>query len=161
MRLGILSDTHNRQGPTQAALDVLRERQISWVLHCGDIEDPEMIALFAGFRAHFVYGNCDSDRQGLRRAIEASGARLHEPFGDLELAGRKLAWMHGDDKRLMRDVEHSGHFDYLFYGHTHVAGHHRTGPTQVINPGALHRAAVKTFVILDLATGQLESIAVD
>jgi putative phosphoesterase len=161
MRIGILSDTHGRQRTTEAALDVLRERNITTVLHCGDIDDTNTVGLFRGFTAHFVFGNCDWDREGLRRAAEEIGATLHEPFGHLELGGVKIAFLHGDDGRLLRDVEQSGAFDFLFYGHTHHAEEHRTGPTRVVNPGALHRARPKTFVILDLASGVLESVAVE
>src|SRR5437868_2638573 len=145
MRIAILSDTHGRTETEAKALAVLRERGIDTVIHCGDIDDADTVRLFADFTAHFVYGNCDAwDRDGLRRAIRTIGATLHEPFGDLELEGKKIAFLHGDDQRLLHDVEHSEHFDYLFYGHTHQAAERRTGPTRVINPGALHRARPKT-----------------
>jgi hypothetical protein len=68
--------------------------------------------------------------------------------------------MHGDDKSLLHEVEASGQFDYLFHGHTHVAAERRTGPTRIINPGALHRAKPKTFVVLDPASGAIESISI-
>ena len=42
-----------------------------------------------------------------------------------------------------------------------VAGEHRSGKTRVINPGALFRARPKSFVILDVESGQLESVIVD
>ena len=76
----------------------------------------------------------------------------------MELAGRKIAFLHGHEKGRIREVENSGYFDYLFYGHTHVAKEHLTGPTRVINPGALHRANPKTFIIVDLVNGEIESI---
>jgi len=160
MRIGIVSDTHGRNHNVSKALDLLRQQGVTTVIHCGDIEDPDTIPLFAGLAAHFVFGNCDWDQEPLRQAIAAAGARLHEPFGNLELAGKKLAFLHGHNHGLKRDVENSGHFDYLFYGHTHQAEEHRTGPTRVINPGALHRANPKTFVILDLATDTVESLAI-
>jgi putative phosphoesterase len=162
MQIAILSDTHSRHATVAGALQLLRERQIDVVIHCGDIEDADTVRQFAGFTAHFVYGNCDAwNRAELRQTMEHTGATLHEPFGNLELDGVKLAFLHGDDHRLLRDVEQSGHFDFLFYGHTHQAKEHRTGPTRVVNPGALHRARPKTFVILDLAKRTLESIIVD
>jgi putative phosphoesterase len=161
MRIGILSDTHGRQRTAAAALRILRERGITTVLHCGDIDDTDTVQLFEGFAAHFVFGNCDWDRAGLRRAAAEIGATLQEPFGHLELEGVKIAFLHGDDGRLLRDVEQSGAFDFLFYGHTHEAEEHRTGPTRVVNPGALHRARTKTFVILDLADRTLESVVVE
>jgi predicted phosphodiesterase len=48
--------------------------------------------------------------------------------------------------------------DFLFYGHTHVAAERQNGGVRVINPGALYRARIKTFVILDTKTGHCESI---
>jgi putative phosphoesterase len=160
MRIGIVSDSHGRNHTVQKVVDLLRQQGITTVIHCGDIEDPETIPLFAGFTAHFVFGNCDYDQGPLRRAIADLGATLHEPFGNLELEGKKLAFLHGHDFALKRDVENSGHFDYLFYGHTHHAEEHRIGPTRVINPGALHRANPRTFLILDLATDSAESVTV-
>ncbi len=161
MRIGVVSDTHSRLGTALRAAALLRDRGVTTVLHCGDIEDPGAVEPFAGFDAHFVFGNCDHDRDGIRKAVAALGLTLHEPFGDLELAGSRVAFLHGDDARLLRDLEDSGHFHYLFYGHTHRAEEHRTGPTRVINPGALHRARPKTFLVLDPATGEAESVEVD
>jgi putative phosphoesterase len=161
MRIGIVSDTHSRIKTIANAVALLRSRDITTVLHCGDIEDPAAAGLFAGLDVHFVFGNCDDDRPAIRKAIVANGLSLHEPFGHLELAGVKLAFLHGDDAALRRDVENSGHFDYLFYGHTHQLSEHRTGPTRVINPGALHRARPKTFLVLDLSTGETETVEVE
>jgi putative phosphoesterase len=160
MRIGIVSDTHSRYGTVEKALALLRQRDVACVLHCGDIEDVATVRLFLGIPTHFVFGNCDHDRTELREAIRVCGATLHEPFGDLELAGRKVAFIHSDDKRLFHDLERSDHFDYLFYGHTHHAEEHRAGKTRVINPGALHRARPKTFVVLDPEKGELEWIEV-
>ena len=160
MRIGILSDTHSRHATVRTALQLLRDRGIGFVLHCGDIEDAETVELFRGFTAHFVFGNCDWERDSLRNAVVGIGATLHEPFGNLEQDGVKIAFLHGDDKRLLSDVEHSDYFDFLFYGHTHQPAEHRTGTTRVINPGALHRARPKTLVVLDLATGAIESVRV-
>src|SRR5262245_28948810 len=156
MKIAILSDTHSRYATVEKALGLIRRRKLECVLHCGDIEDGETVRLFRDFPTHFVFGNCDYDREELRQAMAEIGATVQEPFGHLELGGVKIAWMHGDDKGLMHDVEHSGHFDFLFYGHTHRMEEHRTGPTRVINPGALHRAQPKTFLLLELPSGKME-----
>ena len=161
MQIGILSDTHGRHDTVQKALDLLQERHIDFVLHCGDIDDTETVQLFRGFTTHFVFGNCDWDKPALRQAIEDTGATLHEPFGDLALDGVRIAWTHGDDKNLFHDLRRSGQFNYLFYGHTHQAEQHESGETLVVNPGALHRARAKTFVVLDLDTERLASVVVD
>jgi putative phosphoesterase len=161
MRIGIVSDTHSRYETIRKTVHLLQEHEVSCVLHCGDIEDEETVRLFSALPMHFVFGNCDDARDRLRAVMQECGATIQEPFGHIELEGIKIAFIHGDDKRLFRDVEHSGHFDFLFYGHTHQAETHRTGPTRVINPGALHRARPKTFVLLDLPSGDLQSIVVE
>ncbi len=161
MRIGVVSDSHGRRLAMSLALTELRERNITTVLHCGDIDDAETVGLFRGFTSHFVFGNCDIDKEELRAAIADIGGTLHDHFGSIELEGVKIAFLHGDDHRMMRDVEQSGYYDFLFYGHTHQAEEHHTGPTRVINPGALHRARPKTFIMLDLANGEVESVAVN
>jgi putative phosphoesterase len=161
MRIGVVSDSHGRRLAMTLALTELRERGVTTVLHCGDIDDAETVALFRGFTSHFVFGNCDIDKEALRATIADIGGTLHDHFGSVELGGVKIAFLHGDDQRMMRDVERSGYYDFLFYGHTHQAEEHRTGPTRVINPGALHRARPKTFVVLDLDSREVESVTVE
>ncbi|MCI0455612.1 MAG: metallophosphatase family protein, partial [Gemmataceae bacterium] len=111
---------------------------------------------------HFVYGNCDVVyKTSLRQAAADAGMTLHKPYGSLELVGKKVAFIHGDDSKLLHELEQSDEYDYLFYGHTHRAEEHRTGRTRVINPGALHRAQPKTFIVLDLDGGEVESVVVE
>jgi putative phosphoesterase len=159
MRIAILSDTHSRYATIETALELVGRHKVDLLLHCGDIEDAEAVWLFPP-NTHFVFGNCDHERASLRQAVHGIGATLHEPLGRLELGGAKIAWMHGDDHGLMRLVEQSGEYDYLFYGHTHVAAERRTGDTRVINPGALHRVREKTFLVLDVERGATETVVV-
>jgi putative phosphoesterase len=161
MTIAILSDTHNQVERVRRVLDVLRQRGVRTVLHCGDIEESPVVELFAGFDAHFVFGNCDHDRDALAESMESVGAKLHENFGHLEVEGKKLAFVHGDDQRLLGDLERAGCYDYLFHGHTHIRADRRSGTTRVINPGALYRARVKTFLLLDPATGAAETVEVE
>jgi putative phosphoesterase len=159
MKIAVMSDTHSRTATVEAALSLIAPYRVECILHCGDIEDPETVLLFPR-KTHFVLGNCDMDRQGIEAAVQQIGATLHEPFAHLDLDGTAIAFLHGDDKRLLHDLEVSGAFEFLFHGHTHMAREHRTGRTRVINPGALHRARPKSLVILDLQTGQIESLNV-
>lgn len=161
MKIAIISDTHSRYQTVETVLGILQQRQINLVLHCGDIEDAETVWLFHGLTAHFVFGNCDLDRAAIRQAVFGIGEKLHEPFGRLELDGVRIGWTHGDDRRLLQHLGEADEFDYVFYGHTHHAEQHRCGRTLVVNPGALHRARPRSFVILDLASGELESVTVE
>lgn len=160
MLIGVLSDTHGRADTVAKALAEFRARGVELLIHCGDIDDAETVAAFAGWTVHFVYGNCDGDRHGIKRAIEAIGGTLHDPFGHLELAGKQIAWLHGDKPGLKDDLEGSGYYDYLFYGHTHVAAQQAVGKTMVINPGALFRTSSKSCLVVNLATGDCETILI-
>jgi len=160
MRIAILSDTHSRYHTIEAALQLVEQHRVELILHCGDIDDSEAVWLFPP-NTHFVFGNCDLEPAAIRQAIHGIGATLHEPFGRLELDGSSIAWLHGDDRALMHSLEQSGDFDYLFYGHTHVADERRTERTRVINPGALHRVRQKMLLVLDLESGETQTVVVE
>ena len=108
--------------------------------------------MFEEFPTSFVFGNVDSDLAAIRQAIEKSGNRCCGRLCEVELEGRRIGMQHGDDARSLRSLEQSGHYDLLFYGHTHLAEQHSTGPTLVVNPGALHRARTKSLALIDLST---------
>jgi putative phosphoesterase len=56
---------------------------------------------------------------------------------------------------------HRPPLDYVFHGHTHRRDDYREAGMRIINPGALHRAAVKTVALLDLSTDDLRFIEVN
>jgi putative phosphoesterase len=160
MKLGILSDTHDRFDTVRLALEQFRQRSVEMILHCGDIESADTVRLFAGTPTHFVFGNCDWQPEKLRYAIAEVGATLHEPFGELEVCDKKIGFVHSHIRALFQELQSADRFDYLFYGHTHVAEQHQVGKTLVVNPGALQRARDKTCAVLDVTTGDLETIPV-
>ncbi len=160
MRIGIISDTHDRLEIVADAVRLLGEQQVELILHCGDIETPETVALFRPIPTHFVYGNWDKERPKLATAIREIGGHAYESFGALELVGKRIAWVHSHERHQLYELEHCNYFDYVFYGHTHVREQHRTGKTLVANPGALFRANPKTCVVLDLVTGELRPIII-
>jgi uncharacterized protein len=159
MLIAVISDTHSRVSSVQAALRIMAERKVELILHCGDICDGDTVRLFPA-HTHFVFGNCDYDRADTEQAVADIGATLHGAWGHLESAGQSLAFTHGDDAALLDDLVHAD-FDFVFHGHTHIAKEHRVGKTRVINPGALQRVAVRTFVLLELPSGVVESVTVD
>jgi putative phosphoesterase len=160
MKIGILSDTHDQTASLTRALDLLRAEGVSLLLHCGDIENADTVAAFAGWDVHFVYGNCDWDKSGLARAMDAIGATNHKRYGHLECEGVTLGWTHGDDADLLHDLIASGAYDFIFHGHTHVAGERQSGRTRILNPGAFTRVSQKSVLILDLPAGKLQWLSV-
>ncbi|MCU0704085.1 MAG: YfcE family phosphodiesterase [Fimbriiglobus sp.] len=160
MRIGIVSDTHDRSEAVSEAVRLLAEQGVELILHCGDIESPATVLLFKPVPTHFVFGNWDKDRAKLSAAIRSIGGHVNESFGAIELAGKRIAWTHSHERHQLHQLERADYFDYVFYGHTHVREQHRTGKTVVANPGALFRANPKTCCVLDVISGEIKPILV-
>ena len=77
MRIGVVSDTHDRSEAVAEAVRLLGEQKVDLILHCGDIESPETVALFKPIPTHFVFGNWDKDKAKLTAAIKRH--RRHVP----------------------------------------------------------------------------------
>ena len=160
MRIGVVSDTHDRQEAVAEAVRLLLEQQVELILHCGDIESPDTVRVFKSVPTHFVFGNWDKDKSRLAAAIKEIGGTHYDSFGFLTLSEKRIAWVHSHERHQLRQLENADYFDYVFYGHTHVREQHRTGRTLVANPGALFRANPKTCIVLDLRTGEIKPIIV-
>lgn len=150
MRIGIVSDSHGQVEFTRRAVRMLESCEVEHVVHCGDIGSLDIIPLLAAWPTHWVFGNVDVDRAAMRKAIERQGQTCYGNFGSLELAGAKIAFLHGDDAARLRCEAASGQWDMICYGHTHVARQHREGRTLLLNPGALYRAAQHTLALVEL-----------
>src|SRR5262245_57770997 len=115
MRIGVISDTHGHVANTLAAVRMLESLEVHAVLHCGDICSVAIPSLLTGWPAHFVFGNCDRDFDELRAAIEKQGMACYGWFGNLELAGRRIALLHSHDALLFQQVCKSGDYDLVCY----------------------------------------------
>lgn len=151
MLIGIISDTHGDVHGTRLAVRVFMSLGVDIVLHCGDIGSAEVVPLFSARPTHFVLGNVD--RGGpLREAIQAAGQTCHERFGTLEIEGRRIALLHGDDQAVLRETVRSGRWDLVCHGHTHSASQSRHAETLVVNPGAVARTLQGSVAVVELPT---------
>ena len=160
MRIGIISDTHDKLKRTVAAVEMLRAEGAEVLFHCGDITRPDVVYALAGLPSFFVFGNNDDEFAALRRAINQldDGVCL-EWAGTVTLAGKRIAMTHGHLTSDMRSLA-AERPDYLFFGHSHIASDRRDGPTRWINPGALHRADAYSVALLDLTTDELRFLPI-
>jgi uncharacterized protein len=161
MRIGILSDTHGRLPAMRAAIELLRRHGAEFYIHCGDVGAEPILDQLAGLPCAFVWGNNDYDRMHLQRYAEQIGVACYGNFADLELGGKRIAVLHGDDLRLRQRVLAEQRHDYLLQGHTHLRKDERIGAVRCINPGALHRASEKTVAILDTDADALSFLTID
>jgi putative phosphoesterase len=113
MRLGVVSDSHGHVECTRPAIRMLESLQVDRVLHCGDIGSAAVVEMFAAWPTDFVFGNCDERRAELATAIEAAGQTCHGAFGELEIAGKRIALIHSDDRRRFQQTIQSGDFDLV------------------------------------------------
>lgn len=155
MIIGILSDTHDRADWMAAGIRTLQNAGAEFFIHCGDIGGEECIDLLAGLPSAFVFGNTDFDRAGLARYAASIDVACYGNFANLELDGKKIAVLHGDDYKLKQHLLAAQEHDYLCQGHTHIRADQRVGRMRIINPGALNRASIKTVVTLDTRADKL------
>ena len=159
MKIGILSDTHDKADRTARAVAAMARAGAEALIHCGDVTGPAVVRKCAGLPTYFVYGNNDYDQDALGRAITAIGGVILGRGGWVDLGGRRIAVTHGDLSGEIRRVLGSNP-DYFLSGHSHVVADERRGDVRWINPGALHRASRWTVAVLDLETDHLEVLDV-
>ncbi|HEY8668405.1 MAG TPA: YfcE family phosphodiesterase [Tepidisphaeraceae bacterium] len=155
MLIGLLSDTHDRLPAMIAAVNLLRQRGAEFFIHCGDVGSEQILDQLAGLPAAFVFGNNDWDLRSLERYAQSIGVQCLLHFGDLELGGKRIAVVHGDDAKLLARILTDQEHDYLLKGHSHQREDRRVGRTRIINPGALHRALQKSVALLNTETDEL------
>jgi len=161
MLLALLSDTHDNTRSTQAALELLAAHKPAAYLHAGDLVEAGMLGLFAGLgEFHFVFGNNEYDHAGIRSLALSLDLHCHGAAADLTFAGKRVALLHGHDGALFHKLTHGGEYAYVIHGHTHVRRDERLGGTRIINPGALHRARVKSVALLDVAADEVRFLEV-
>jgi putative phosphoesterase len=163
-RIGVLSDTHNNEDNTRAALDLLRQRQVTQLIHCGDVTGARLLELFEGFETWLVRGNNDRDGLDFRSAARRIGG-LHYMGYDaaLDIDGHAVAACHGDDAGLIDSFVAARSYEWVFYGHSHVRGLDLEGSTRLLNPGSLGgrrpHGEPRGFAIVDLARGLAEFVS--
>ncbi|MFA7236977.1 MAG: metallophosphoesterase family protein [Phycisphaeraceae bacterium] len=165
-KIGLLSDSHGRAATTQRAVRLLIGHGAEMLIHLGDVGTVEVIdALLeplprdAGPDAspldvYLVFGNTDWDADALGRYARSLGLHVSHPVGRLQCDGKTIVFQHGHQDAAMEAALASG-ADYLLHGHTHRTRDQRIGPTRVINPGALFRAAQYTVALLNTENDQL------
>ena len=134
MKIGVISDSHGETSPTLQAIDVLDRLGVELTIHCGDV-GSDVVPLLKERIVHFVPGNMDDPSQ-LRKAITDPNHTFHDGFGSLEMAGKRIAFLHGHDVKLLHQTINSGNWDLVCHGHTHTFSQRREGRTLVVNPGA-------------------------
>lgn len=163
MKIGILSDTHGDAGRTKQTADYFADCGVGAVFHCGDIGDSvvlsELAAVFQPLETpvYVVLGNCDL-HQDWRFFPSNIGVQILGRFGEVEIDGHRIAFLHGDDRFRFLKAVSGKKYDLVFNGHTHVLNDEELKGTRCINPGSVGRGHPCSAAVLDLEDGTLETV---
>lgn len=156
MLLGILSDSHGDVAAVRRALNIFDKLGVELLVHCGDVGGQDVFAEFVGRSFRFVWGNTDVPTHGLRAFLNSVALPLPESSPLMLLqGGMRIAVFHGHEPAFPTAHRHLK-TNYIFHGHTHVARDENMGNVRVINPGALHRAPVKTVASLETESNKVQ-----
>lgn len=156
--IAILSDTHDNLANLNQTLDILHQKEILTVIHCGDLTNPDTAWHFYGFRVIHATGNGDRLSREIQAILqEMNPGSFSGPVYEGEIDRIKFAVTHGHILGKVESLAQSGQFKYVFHGHTHRRRQETIGNCMVINPGALGglKRESHSFALLDLATSQL------
>jgi len=163
MRVGLLSDTHDRVSAIDALLREMLARDVNFVLHAGDYCSPFSLRPFHehGVTMAGVFGRNDGDREGIRSFAEKGmGQELFESPHSIKFGEHKVLIVHDIGDVTERSVL-AHHF--VIHGHTHMQEMKDRGETLIVNPGEacgwLYGAP--SGAILDLDTKHVEFIKLD
>ena len=125
MKIGVLSDTHSKVKKAKITLDFLINEGAEFIIHAGDIVEPEILELLAncGKKYIAVYGNNDAHLTQYHNNYNL----VQEPYY-FKLAETKFKLMH-------LPFYMSNDAEVVIFGHTHAFEVEFKGGTLYLNPG--------------------------
>ena len=159
MKIGVMSDSHDRMTMIRSAVAVFKEHGVEYIIHAGDFISPITFNYMKDIDVPFVgvFGNNDGEKAFLRKRYKNIGG-LHERCFKGEIGGLKFIVLHEND--LVDSLAKSGDYDVVVYGHTHEIDVRKVGKTLVINPGEVCGwcSGKHTVAVLDTKTMDVEII---
>jgi putative phosphoesterase len=135
MKVAVLSDSHDNIWNLERLLPALSDAGL--LIFCGDLCAPFSLDMIgAGFSGpvHATLGNNDGDVLLLTRiAGKHANVTLSAPFGEVEVEGRRLAFVHYPE--FGEGLAALGRYDAVFVGHSHRPEVRMVGQTLLANPG--------------------------
>ena len=166
MKSGIISDSHGQTHMLAEAIDQLKSAGAQALVHCGDIENPDHVALLtsANIPVHLTAGNCDKYIIAeLQQAAIDYDVNFSADFVAVLIEdGQFLAASHGHLQNLVAELIAGEQFPYVCLGHSHIRRNEQIGETRVLNPGSLYnpRREAASVLLLDTKTGKTRFIEI-
>jgi len=146
---GIMADSHDNLEAIRQAVRFFQKMKCTLVIHAGDFVAPfsarELEALGCPVKA--VFGNCDGEKAGLKKAFHSLGEIKKAPF-IFTLNNLNFLITHVDSSiSYLSSAKH----DVIIFGHTHKPELRREKNTLLLNPGETGRwlSGKSTVALLD------------
>jgi len=164
MKVGVISDTHDRLPTFRRSLELFKRLGVGAILHAGDYVAPFAAKLLTpehigDIPVHAVFGNNDGERAGLKKVLP----QLMEGPLRVQIAGRQIVMHHFIDWMKPSDYAAA---DVVITGHTHGIINDKKprpgGEQLLLNPGECCGWVNDrcTVAILDLTTLSAEIVDV-
>ena len=156
MKIGVISDTHDNLENIKKAINILKEKDITHLIHLGDYCSPFSIPLLEIEKVYAIFGNNDGEKLFLQKKANESGFVIDRGPKAINIADKKIAIMH--EPYELEAFRKSGIYDIILHGHTHEY-YIKENPLTV-NPGELcgYLSKKATFAIIDLEKLECEII---
>lgn len=163
MRVGVMSDSHDRVPAVAELLRQMIEAGVTMVFHAGDFCSPFVLKPFENAQVTLagVFGRNDGDPEGLStRAGAGIGLELFESPHSFDVSGERILIVHDIGDVQKRSLEaHT----IVIHGATHQQEMKTRGSTLILNPGEtcgwLH--GTPQAAILDLDSKRVEFLTLD
>ncbi len=127
IKIGILSDSHKKSNLTSQAINYLKSKGASYLIHAGDLEIEENLQLLKNSNLPnvSVFGNNDSKLFSLQNQYNIHKEPYHFKIKDTTFKLMHLPFYMTPDS------------DIVISGHTHIFEHQYINNTLFLNPGEI------------------------
>jgi putative phosphoesterase len=144
VKIGVISDTHDRLEAIDTALQYFVRQGIETVIHCGDWKSLSSLVYFTeraaelNLKVYGVLGNNDTDVEGfiLFAKTMTTHVRLEEGILELNIDDKRIAVYHGHHAPTLRKVRTDDSYDIVCLGHTHKPLIENVDSILLVNPGS-------------------------
>ncbi|RLA80882.1 MAG: YfcE family phosphodiesterase [Epsilonproteobacteria bacterium] len=127
MKIAIVSDSHRKQNLTKEAIDMLKAKGATYLVHAGDLEIIENLDILknSGLTYVSVFGNNDYNLVQYAKNYNIYQEPYYFKIKDLKFKLMHIPTYMTPDS------------DIIIFGHTHIFEHQYTNNTLFLNPGEL------------------------
>jgi len=163
MRVGVLSDSHDRVPAIAEFARLFREAGVGIVLHAGDYCSPFSLSplLAADLPLAGVFGRNDGDHEGLlAEAAKGMGTEIYDSPHSVDVSGVRLLLIHDLSDVAERSVDAHA---VVIHGSSHIKQCRMSGTTLLLNPGegCGWLFGVPTAAVLDLETLKVDFLTLN